>query len=161
VRIVEDTTEKLVVKKAESKSWPAMLLACAVFFIGAIIISAMAGGKERASNQGRAPAGLVIFIFPAATIVFYFLDRRENRKALIMDDTVRTAFVVGSKTLIIPYEEIERFGVGESRHFRTVLLELELKGGFRVDSRIDAPRTERENAASIAGQLTARLGRTP
>jgi len=158
MQITEETDTKLVVKKTHSNSWLYMLGASVVVMFMALAISSFARmNKVEPRGSSRAPAGAVLFVFPVGALIFYFLDRRQNRKALIIDSDERTATVVGSREFQVPFDEINRFCLGRAEFRGGSLIEMELKSGLRASTGIDAHRGNAADVEMIMQKLGARL----
>jgi len=162
MRITEETETKLVVKKTESKSWIYLLFAgIALSIFAFILIAGVKSGAVTPHGSSRSTSGGAVFVFPFGALLFYFLDRRQNRKALIMDSAARTVTVVGSRTDTVSFDAISRFSLGKTSMTNASLIMLEMKDGQRFGTGIDAHGGRADDVETIMQKLGARLNAPP
>jgi hypothetical protein len=162
MRIIEETPTKLVVKKTESKSWIIFLcmgIGLAIFAF--ILIASVKSGAVTPRGSSRTTSGGAVFVLPLASLIFYFIDRRENRKALIIDSAQRTVTVVGSRTDTVSFDQIARFSLGKTPVTNASLIMLEMKDGQRYGTGIDAHGGRADDVETIVQKLGTRLNQPP
>ncbi|HEY8558918.1 MAG TPA: hypothetical protein VIL74_00845 [Pyrinomonadaceae bacterium] len=162
MRITEETNDKLIVKRAESHVWIYFLFICfGGFFLMMISMGSVKAGYVEPRGKSRPQSGAVVVLFPVATILIYFYERRQNRKAIIMDSKERIMTVVGARTDKVPFAEIKEFGLDKTGLTESTLIVVEMMDGQRFGTGIAAPRGKDENLPEILQKLTAKLRQPP
>jgi hypothetical protein len=159
MRIVEETDNKLVVKKTESHLGKILLV---VGVLGAFFALALiAGTNGQTPGKSRTSSGAAVFVFPLAGIIFLFLDRRQNRKALILDSSDRTVTIIGSKTDKVSFDRINNVYLGKNAVNNAAQIEFEMKDGQRFGTGIDAHRGRPDEAETILQKVKAKFTAPP